>query len=171
MLVPAFWAEARLQQWHGKRQITVHRWGWSDSSEADAQTMADARAAQAMADLQAGHTVARRERKQAYNGAQGLPIREEVLARHGSTVITRNAYGAHCLNTPDVVFADVDFATQAPARLGWVLFALLALAIVGTARTSLGGWVWPLAVLAGGLASAPAAQALYRLWIGYQGGH
>ena len=171
MLVPAFWAVARLQQWHGKRQITVHRWGWSDSSEADAQTMADARAAQAMADLQAGHTVARRERKQAYNGAQGLPIREEVLARHGSTVITRNAYGAHCLNTPDVVFADVDFATQAPARLGWVLFALLALAIVGTARTSLGGWVWPLAVLAGGLASAPAAQALYRLWIGYQGGH
>ena len=78
MIVPDFWAEARLQQPLGKRQATVRRWGWSDTSEADAQAMADARAAQAMADLQAGHTVARRERKQAYNGAQGLPIREEV---------------------------------------------------------------------------------------------
>ncbi len=171
MIVPDFWAEARLQQPHGKRQATVRRWGWSDTSEADAQAMADARAAQAMTDLQAGHTVARRERKQAYNGAQGLPIREEVLARHGSTVITRNAYGAHCLNTADVVFADVDFATQAPARLAWVLFALLVLAVVATTRAYVGGWVWPMAVVLGALVSAPAAQALYRLWIGYQGGH
>jgi hypothetical protein len=56
----------------------------------------------------AGTKVSRRERKVPYNGAEGLPIREEIVERHGDTVITRNSYGARCLNTPDVLFADVD---------------------------------------------------------------
>lgn len=55
----------------------------------------------------------------AYNGAQGVPIREEVLERHGDTVITRNGYGAKCLNTPDVLFADVDFDTALPPGCIW----------------------------------------------------
>ena len=37
-------------------------------------------------------------------GGIGLPIREEVLARNGDDVITRNSYGARCLNEPDVLF-------------------------------------------------------------------
>mgnify|MGYP003634726108 CR=1 FL=1 len=48
------------------------------------------------------------ERKVAYNGADGLPIREEIIDRRGDAVLTRNAYGALCLNTPDILFADVD---------------------------------------------------------------
>lgn len=79
MIVPSFWAEARRQIRQGKRQITVRRWDWSDTSEADAQAMADARADEALALAQTDNTVERRERKVAYNGAQGVPIREEVL--------------------------------------------------------------------------------------------
>ena len=33
----------------------------------------------------------RREPKVAYNGALGVPIREEVLSRHNNAVITRNS--------------------------------------------------------------------------------
>jgi hypothetical protein len=62
--------------------------------------MAEQRADEALASLLAGKPLARRERKAAYNGASGVPIREEVLARVGETVITRNGYGAHCLNPP-----------------------------------------------------------------------
>jgi hypothetical protein len=38
-----------------------------------------------------------------YNGAAGVPIREEIVGRHGETVITRNSYGARCLNMPNVL--------------------------------------------------------------------
>ena len=45
-----------------------------------------------------------------------MPIREQIVARHGDVVITRNSYGALCLNTPDVLFADVDLATRPSGR-------------------------------------------------------
>lgn len=112
MIVPQYWAEARLRQDRGKgrSQITVRRFGWSDVSEAEAETMAQRRAAEALQNLSAGKTkLLRREPKVPYNGAEGVPIREEILSRHGDSVITRNSYGARCLNTPDVVFADIDF--------------------------------------------------------------
>jgi hypothetical protein len=142
MIVPSFWAEARRQTRRGKRQITVRRWGWSDTSEADAQAMADARADEALALAQTDNTVERRERKVAYNGAQGVPIREEVLERLGDTVITRNAYGARCLNTPDVLFADVDFDTALPRALYVVALCLLAAGVLLPARWLLGSWGW-----------------------------
>lgn len=50
----------------------------------------------------------RRERKTPYNGADGVPIREEVVAKNGEAVLTRNSYGALCLNTSEVLFIDVD---------------------------------------------------------------
>jgi hypothetical protein len=117
MIVPEFWAEARLKQRTEGRQITVRRYGWSDVSEAEAQANADARAREALARIVAGEKLDRRERKVAYNGADGLPIREQVLGREGSSVITRNAYGARCLNTPDVLFADIDFSGNASGLL------------------------------------------------------
>lgn len=49
MIAPSFWAEARGQIRQGKRQISVRRRGWSDTSEADAQAMAEARADEALA--------------------------------------------------------------------------------------------------------------------------
>ena len=56
-----------------------------------------------------GEKLRRREPQTSYNGAEGVPIREEVLEQHGEEIITRNSYGARCLNTPNVLFADIDF--------------------------------------------------------------
>jgi len=91
MIVPAFWAEARRRHRDGNRQVTIRRFGWSDASEADAQAMAEARASEALRRLLGGEPLERREPKLAYNGATGVPIREEVLSRHGEEVVTRNA--------------------------------------------------------------------------------
>jgi hypothetical protein len=114
MIVPHYWAEGRVQQRHLGKQITVRRFGWSDVGELDAQTMADERAQQAMQRIVSGEKLERHEPKTPYNGAEGVPIREEIISEHGDAVITRNAYGARCLNTPNVFFADIDFE---PPRL------------------------------------------------------
>jgi hypothetical protein len=115
MIVPEFWAEGRAQHRTREKSVTIRRFGWSDTSLADAQAMADARASDALGRQLAGENVVRREPRLAYNGAEGVPIREEILERHGSAVITRNLYGARCLNVPDVLFADIDFGDGASA--------------------------------------------------------
>lgn len=134
MIVPQYWAESRRQHRAAGRQITVRRFGWSDTSEQDAQANADARADEALQRALAGEKVRLRDPKLPYNGAAGVPIREEIVSRHGDTIITRNAYGARCLNTPNVLFADVDFPQAPPLHYTLGLLAvLLALAlIVGT---------------------------------------
>ena len=130
MIVPHYWAEGRIQEHRDGRQFTVRRFGWSDFSQADAQRNADARAHEALRRVLAGEKLPRREPKVAYNGGSGVPIREEILARHGDVVVTRNTYGAHCLNTPDVLFVDIDYADSAPmswyftAGLLWLLLAV-----------------------------------------------
>ena len=132
MIVPQFWAEGRLQHRERGRQITVRRFGWSDSSQAEAQAHADARAQEALDRLIAGEDLVRREARRAYNGAEGVPIREEIVSRHGDTIITRNTYGARCLNTPDVLFVDIDLVDRpgATASLEYIapLFAAAAAA-------------------------------------------
>ena len=112
MIIPKYWAEARLQHRERKRQVTVRRFGWSDIGEVEAQAHADARVREALERVLAGETLPRRERRVAYNGAEGVPIREEIVDRAGDTVITRNGYGALCLNTPNVLFADIDNAVH-----------------------------------------------------------
>ncbi|MCB1276037.1 hypothetical protein [Prosthecobacter sp.] len=128
MIVPQFWAEGRAQHKEPGRQVTVRRFGWSDLSEEDAQANANDRANEALQRVLAGDNLARREPKVSYNGADGVPIREEIVSRHGDAVITRNSYGALCLNTPDVLFVDVDFTRLPPTRLtftlGVILFAM-----------------------------------------------
>ena len=129
MIVPQYWAEGRLQHRDKRRQVTVRRFGWSDVSQADAQANADARAQAALARLVAGEKIQKREPKIPYNGAAGVPIREEIVGRQGETVITRNSYGARCLNTPNVLFVDIDFQEKPPgSRLNLAIFALLLLA-------------------------------------------
>lgn len=122
MIIPGHWAEARVRHRDRERRITVQRFGWSDIDAAAAQAHAEARAREAMDRVLAGEALPRRERRVAYNGAEGVPIREEIVDRHGDSVITRNAYGALCLNTPDVLFADIDFAVE--SRPGHVLAAM-----------------------------------------------
>jgi hypothetical protein len=109
MIVPQYWAEARIQKREKGRQVTIRRYGWSNESQADAEAMAESRAAEAIDRAMAGESVTRVEPRRPYNGAEGVPIREEIVSRHGTAVVTRNSYGAHCLNTPDVLFADIDF--------------------------------------------------------------
>src|SRR3954466_10524905 len=97
MIVPKFWAEARAKKRTRRKQVTVRRFGWADESEAAAWAMAEARAKAALAEILEGRRLARRERKQPYNGAEGVPIREEIVATYGPMVLTRNSYGAVCL--------------------------------------------------------------------------
>lgn len=131
MIVPQYWAEGRVQHKTREKQVTVRRFGWSDTSLEDAQTQADARAREALDRILAGDNLQRREPKVAYNGAEGVPIREEIVARHGEAIITRNLYGALCLNTPNVLFVDVDHENDAPFRLSCtvhVIFLVVAVA-------------------------------------------
>jgi hypothetical protein len=112
MLVPRYWAEHREEQRARGRKVVVRRFGWSDESEAAALAHARERVNEALAALAAGERLSRFEPKVPYNGADGVPIREEIVETHGDVVITRNAYGARCLNTPDVLFADVDLVDR-----------------------------------------------------------
>jgi hypothetical protein len=163
MIVPQYWAEARLQQRHQGKQITVRRFGWSDIDQADAQTTADARAQEALARLLAGEKLERRELKVPYHGAFGVPIREEIVSRHGSTVITRNSYGARCLNTPDTLFADIDFPEKSVWRAGCLVYMalLLAAVVIGwITHSKLTGAVTAIVAL---FAAGPAIRWLHRL--------
>lgn len=170
MIVPSYWAEARQQQRSGKRQVTVRRFGWSDVSQAEAQAHAEARAHEACARIVAGETLARREPKVSYNGAEGLPIREEILARHGDTVVTRNLYGARCLNTPDVLFADIDFASDAGRSLVLPSMAIAVLAALGLALAMRSLVVGFMGVIVALLAGYALAQQLHRLLVAVRGG-
>lgn len=170
MIVPEYWAEARVRDRIDGSQVTIKRFGWSDESEAAAQAHARQRAEDAIARARAGETVRRVDHKLAYNGAEGLPIREEVVSRHGETVITRNVYGALCLNTPNVLFADIDFPTEPPTRVT-VLFCLgflLLAALIGFGTGS--GWLF-IAIAGGGLMmSGSLASWLVRRQERRQGG-
>jgi hypothetical protein len=170
MIVPAYWAEARLQARSGKRQVTVRRFGWSDASQDDAQAMADARAADVLRRIDAGEALPKREPKLPYNGASGVPIREEITARHGSVVVTRNSYGARCLNVPDVLFADVDFAPPSPWQACLVVLAVLALCSIGAGLVQ-GSWLLGGLLLSVSLvAFSPIASVFLRLQQRLRGG-
>lgn len=156
MIVPKFWAEGKVRHREKGKQITVRRFGWSDTSQEDAQTGADQRAEAALQQLIAGKRLPRSEPKIPYNGAEGVPIREEILDRRGETVITRNSYGAHCLNTADVFFADVDFKESSPSRPIMAIWLIMAAAAILVGQ-SLGGGAGALA--AGGIIVAAAFAA------------
>ena len=170
MIVPDHWAEARRQHRARGRQVTVRRFGWSERDPAEAQAMADARADEALARVLAGERLERREPKRAYNGADGVPIREEVLERHGAQVITRNGYGARCLNSPDALFADVDVEDAGGPLKPWLpLGVLLALAVAATLAIGKAIAFIVLGLVAV-IAAWPLAEWLRRRRIARQGG-
>ncbi|XZG69517.1 hypothetical protein ACTSKR_12775 [Chitinibacteraceae bacterium HSL-7] len=165
MLIPEYWAECRRTQKYGQRQLTVRRFGWSTHSYAEAQTMADERVADAIGRLIAGEDVPRLERKTAYGNADGTPIREQVLSRHGQEVITRNAYGAHCLNTPRALFADVDYPATSMLKPGYALpvFGVLAALSVVVSITQQEMWFLLPFLLGSLILSLPIGHWLGRL--------
>lgn len=178
MIVPSFWAEARAQYRRKGKQITVRRFGWSDASQDDAQRNAQGRVDEALARAVSGESLPRRERKVPYNGGDGLPIREEVVDRIGETVITRNAYGARCMNTPNVLFVDIDFNDGPGKRMVWgtalVLLAASAvmLVLMAAAGKSIGSLLAAAAVgvLLTLVLSATIAQLVHRLAVRARGG-
>jgi hypothetical protein len=170
MIVPQFWAESRCQHRSRERRLTVRRFGWSATSQADAQAHADARAQEALQRMLAGESLPQRDRKVPYNGAEGVPIREEIVDRYGNTVITRNAYGARCLNTPDVLFADVDF-TDNPTGRFWLFALLVSLALGALLMWLTGSWLAGLATMVANLAwLALIGWVVRRLWQRMRGG-
>ena len=178
MIVPSFWAEATAQYRRRGKQITIRRFGWSETSEEDAQQCAQARVDEALASAISGEPLVRRERKVPYNGGNGLPIREEVVARFDETVITRNSYGARCLNTPGVLFADIDFPDSAGLRLvGAVALLLLAagagvvyLLAAGGSRTSNLWIALGIAVLLTLSLASTIANLVHRMAVWTRGG-
>jgi hypothetical protein len=169
MIVPDYWAEARRQHKTASRQITVRRFGWSLISEDEAFVMAEDRASEALRGLLSGKRLPRKERKVAYNGAAGVPIREEVLARHGEEVITRNAYGARCLNSPRALFADIDFASTTNFKLVLLVFVLLEVAFLVGAGYESWGLCLGLTFIAFA-AAYPLTNFLRRASVDVQGG-
>jgi hypothetical protein len=168
MLVPRFWAEHRIRVRDGRGpQTTIRRWGWSGVSQAEAEAHARQRAEAVAAEVRAGRTLSlaeRRERKVAYNGADGLPIREEVLAEYPDldAVITRNSYGAHCLNVREVLFADVDLEHDIrQADLDGMVGCLAILVLGGAVWLAISGW-WLVALA---LAALAGALHLHRRWL------
>ena len=170
MIVPQFWAEARIRDRVDGHQVTLRRFGWSDVGQQQAQAHADERVREALARVVAGEVLPQRDPKRAYNGADGMPIREEIVGRHGEAIVTRNSYGALCLNTPDVLFADIDFqegpsggitccamALFLPVAIafGWwmqsIQYGLMAVAAaLAFGRAVAVGWHWLLLLSLGG---------------------
>ena len=149
--------------------ITVRRFGWSSTSQHDADVHARSRLEEALAVVREGgpealRTFARRERKVAYAGADGLPIREEIVEEHPDldTVITRNVYGALCLNTTVAMFVDSDATASRANAVGCATG--LAGAAVGAvlAKTVLDVHLL-LAVAAGVVAFAVVGTLVWRL--------
>ena len=164
MIVPEFWAEAKESVVIDGKSRTYKRFGWSDVSEAEAMENARERVAEAAALARQGEKVRLVDHKVSYNGAEGLPIREEIIARHGDTVITRNSYGALCLNTPDVLFADVDVDERANTTFAWVIFLLAALVGIWL-RFEMNAW-WPfvLFVVSGAILAPALGMRLSQLF-------
>lgn len=116
MIVPSYWSEAAAKRRIRGKLVSMRRFGWSDESQEAARLHAESRLEEAFRRLESGERLIRREPKVAYNGADGVPIREEIVERFGDAVVTRNAYGARCLNTDRVLFADIDLSGGAGFR-------------------------------------------------------
>lgn len=125
MIVPKYWSESKIKKVANGQQFTIKRFGWSDESEFGAKKHADSRLSEAVKILEQEGDVRRIDHKTSYNGAEGIPIREEVISTHQDVVISRNSYGALCLNTPDVLFADIDFEHNASFAVSVIAFVLL----------------------------------------------
>lgn len=116
MLIPLFWAERRLQVKQRRKKITIRRFGWSNDTQEAADAHAEMRAQEALERCIAGEKLSRIEVKRGYNGSEGVPIFEEIVSHHEGAIITRNSYGALCLNTDQVLLIDIDFDQRSSVK-------------------------------------------------------
>jgi hypothetical protein len=99
MRIPKFWARASREGFEAP--------GWSFSSIAEAKRVAEERV-KLLVDV-----LLKRAEPQGKYLYGDRPVREPVIETLGDAekpegLVTRNAYGALCLNTEDVAFVDVD---------------------------------------------------------------
>jgi hypothetical protein len=170
MFIPRYWSEAsHLERYPGRRQVTVRRFGWSATSQHEADVHARQRVEEALAVLRAGGPEAlrgftRRERLVAYGGSDGLPIREEIVEEYPGVdvVITRNSYGALCLNTTRAMFVDIDEVASRAGILGcvWGVVGAIVGAVLGAVLV---GKLWFLTGVLGGLLSAWLGTRIVRI--------
>jgi hypothetical protein len=171
MMIPQYWAEARIEADAGRSRITIRRYGWSDASIEEARSMAESRAREAYDRIAGGEKLRRIEPKRGYNGAEGVPIREEIVGRYGNAVVTRNSYGALCLNVPDVLFADIDLEDRHAAGAGCMVSFLSGLCAAAVAGIVMGNLRHALfAGLAAAVAVPIAIAVLRRLRVLLSGG-
>lgn len=97
MRIPKFWARASRDGFEAP--------GWSFTSVADAMRVAEEKVG-----LLVDHFVNGQDHAGKYLYGD-RPVREPIVEELGpEALVTRNAYGALCLNTQDVAFVDVDAA-------------------------------------------------------------
>jgi hypothetical protein len=131
MRIPPFWAKGEVEVAQPRAVPCVFSgWGWSFRSEEEARANGLAQAKRIADWFMSDDKDADLERH-GYSGYGVPPIREEIkeTLEHGGQeigLITRNAYGALVLNSPSVLFADLDFPTsieKPPGLLNWFKFA------------------------------------------------
>ena len=170
MIVPQYWSESKTKQIVDGKQFTVKRFGWSDVSELDAKAHADQRLDEALKELKENGNVRRIDHKVSYNGAEGIPIREEVVDKHDDIVISRNSYGALCLNTPDVFFADIDFKFEASTKFSFLVFIVLATIASGAAFIASSWLVLAITIFFSAVYSPELARKIHLSGVKKKGG-
>lgn len=115
MKIPQYWASAEDEvSESSKGSLPLKCFGWSDESITEAKSRASETLRRLMDRIRAGAPL---PEKYLY---ASRPIREEILEKmthpDGETLalITRNGYGAAVLNTPKVMFADIDDPATPP---------------------------------------------------------
>jgi hypothetical protein len=104
MHIPRYWARGTAKA----GRLFTKATGWSDRSVIEACDAARAKAERVLLALAAGNQLDR------YAYGERDALREEIIEQHGKSgdkgevIITRNRYGSLVLNTPNVMFVDVD---------------------------------------------------------------
>ena len=102
MYFPKFWSRGSGQA----NDIRTQAWGWSDTSKEEAARLGASRAQRVAEAIQRGDS------GKGYLYGQN-PLREPVLQEFGYGIVTRNGYGCEVLNTPSVLFCDIDIEESA----------------------------------------------------------
>ena len=142
MLIPQYWARARVKGEINGRRRTVLRWGWSNVSQQDAEAHARRRAQEALVRIQAGVETVRREKRRIRDECpDGEPIREEVVARYGEAVLTRDDAGLLQLYAANVLVVDIPPILPCYVAYGCILVPCLCFAaFIGLVEAGL-GWL------------------------------
>jgi len=118
MKIARFWAKESATTTRGRSRYRLRVWEWSENSLDEARAKARASLQRLVQRVQtegfAGHPPTRTY------GYGDKPPREEIIEEirdsHGVTIatISRNIYGALILNTPALMFIDIDIPPESP---------------------------------------------------------